>query len=67
MNTQTQLNDILNKSMAVIEEPYRSELYKRLRHLLGAPVRSVELEDEQLDSLLELSKGSLSKSNPIDS
>jgi len=41
--------------MAIIEEPYRSELYKRLRHLLGAPLRSVELEDEQLDSLLELS------------
>ena len=41
--------------MAIIEEPYRGELYKRLRHLLGAPLRSVELEDEQLDSLLELS------------
>lgn len=41
--------------MAIIEEPYKSELYRRLRHLLGAPLRSVELEDEQLDSLLELS------------
>jgi len=41
--------------MAVIAEPERSQLYTRLRHLLGAPLRSVELEDEQLDSLLELS------------
>jgi len=41
--------------MAVIAEPERSELYTRLRHLLGAPLRSVELEDEQLDSLLQLS------------
>ena len=41
--------------MAAIAEPERSQLYTRLRHLLGAPLRSVELEDEQLDSLLELS------------
>jgi len=41
--------------MAVIAEPERSELYTRLKHLLGAPLRSVELEDEQLDSLLQLS------------
>jgi hypothetical protein len=41
--------------MAVIAEPDRTQLYTRLRHLLGAPLRSVELEDEQLDSLLELS------------
>ena len=41
--------------MAIIEEPYRSSLYTKLRHLLGAPLRSIELEDEQLDSLLELS------------
>ena len=41
--------------MAVIPEPERTQLYTRLRHLLGAPLRSVELEDEQLDSLLELS------------
>ena len=37
--------------MAVIPEPERSQLYTRLRHLLGAPLRSVELEDEQFDSL----------------
>ena len=41
--------------MAVIAEPERSQLYTRLKHLLGAPLRSVELEDEMLDSLLELS------------
>lgn len=41
--------------MAVIAEPQRSQLYTRLRHLLGAPLRSVELEDEMLDSLLALS------------
>lgn len=41
--------------MAIIAEPERTELYTRLRHLLGAPLRSVELEDEQLDTLLQLS------------
>lgn len=41
--------------MAVIAEPDRSKLYTRIRHLLGAPIRSVEIEDEMLDSLLELS------------
>lgn len=40
--------------MAIIAEPERTALYTRLRHLLGAPLRSIELEDEQLDSLLEL-------------
>ena len=39
----------------IITEPERSRMYKRIRNLLGAPLRSVELEDEQLDSLLELS------------
>jgi hypothetical protein len=41
--------------MSVIPEPHRSELYKKVRHLLGAPLRSVELDDEQLDTLLEFS------------
>ena len=41
--------------MAIIEEPERTQLYTRLRHLLGAPLRSIELEDEQLDTLLQLS------------
>jgi len=41
--------------MAVIPEPQRSELYKKIRHILGAPLRGVELEDEQMDTLLEFS------------
>jgi hypothetical protein len=39
----------------IITEPERSKLYKRIKNLLGAPIRSVELEDEMMDSLLELS------------
>ena len=41
--------------MSVIPEPHRSELYKKVRHLLGAPLRSVELDDEQMDTMLEFS------------
>jgi hypothetical protein len=41
--------------MAIIDEPGRSKLYKQIRHLLGAPLRSIELEDEQMDTLLEFS------------
>ena len=43
--------------MTVIQEPERSKLYRRIRNLLGAPVRGVELEDEQMDALLELAIG----------
>lgn len=43
--------------MAVIPEPERSRIYNRLRNQLGAPLRSVELTDEMLDSLMELSIG----------
>lgn len=43
--------------MSIIPEPERSSLYKKVRHLLGAPLRSVELEDEQMDTLLEFSIG----------
>ena len=43
--------------MAVIPEPERSKIYTRIKHLLGAPLRSVELEDEMMDSLMELSIG----------
>ena len=43
--------------MTVIQEPERSKLYRRIRTLLGAPVRGVELEDEQMDSLMELAIG----------
>ena len=41
--------------MGIIGEPERSKLYKKVRHLLGAPLRSVELDDEQMDTLLEFS------------
>ena len=41
--------------MAIIPEPERSDLYKKVRHLLGAPLRSVEIDDEQMDTLLEFS------------
>jgi hypothetical protein len=41
--------------MSIISEPERSNLYQKIRHLLGAPLRSVELEDEQMDTLLEFS------------
>jgi hypothetical protein len=41
--------------MPVIPEPERSKIYTRIKHLLGAPLRSVEIEDEMMDSLMELS------------
>jgi hypothetical protein len=41
--------------MSVIPEPERSKIYTRIKHLLGAPIRSVEIEDEMMDSLMELS------------
>jgi len=43
--------------MAVLPEPERSKIYTRVKHQLGAPLRSVELEDEMMDSLMELSIG----------
>jgi len=43
--------------MSVIPEPERSKIYTRIKHQLGAPLRSVELEDEMMDSLMELSIG----------
>jgi hypothetical protein len=46
---------IEKNSMAIINEPERSEFYQKVRHLLGAPLRSVELEDEMMDTLLEYS------------
>ena len=41
--------------MSIINEPERSDLYKKVKHVLGAPLRSVELEEEQMDTLLEFS------------
>ncbi len=46
---------VITYQTAIIPEPERTKLYTRIKHLLGAPLRSIELEDEQLDSLLELS------------
>jgi len=43
--------------MSVIPEPERSKIYTRIKHQLGAPLRSVELEDEMMDSLMELAIG----------
>jgi len=43
--------------MAALPEPERTRIYTRVKHLLGAPLRSVELEDEMMDSLMELSLG----------
>ena len=47
--------------MSIISEPYRSQLYTKVRHVLGAPLRSVELEDEQMDTLLEFAIGDYSQ------
>jgi len=47
--------------MAGISEPQRTKLYTRIRHLLGYPLRSIELEDEMMDSLLELAIGDYSQ------
>jgi hypothetical protein len=41
--------------MSVIAEPERTQIYTRIRHLLGAPLRGVEITDEMMDSLMELS------------
>ena len=43
--------------MAAIPEPEMSKIYTRIKHQLGAPLRSVELEDEMLDSLMDLAIG----------
>ena len=37
-----------------IEQIERDKLFKLVRHRLGAPIRKIQLEDEQLDSLLEI-------------
>jgi hypothetical protein len=52
---------LVKNYMGVIAEPQRTKLYTRIKHLLGAPLRSVEIEDEMMDSLLELSIGDYSQ------
>lgn len=41
--------------MVNISQEEKQKLYKRILHLLGAPIRSIEIEEEMMDSLLELS------------
>jgi hypothetical protein len=42
-------------SITVINSEDRDKLFTQVLHLLGMPVRGVELKEEQMDSLLELS------------
>ena len=39
----------------IITPEKRDKLFTQVKHLLGAPLRGVELEDEMLDTALELS------------
>jgi len=41
----------------VISAPEKERLYTQVLHLLGMPVRGVELTEEQMDSFLEMSVG----------
>ena len=42
-------------STTIITKPEKDKLYTQVLHLLGMPVRGVELTEEQMDSFLELS------------
>jgi len=42
-------------SSTVITQPDREKLYTKIFHLLGMPVRGIELTEEQMDTFLELS------------
>jgi len=44
-------------SLTLINSTERERLYTQALHLLGAPVRGIEITEEQMDSLLELSMG----------
>ena len=39
----------------VIEEAEKQKVLRQVRHRLGAPIRKVELSDEQMCTLLEIS------------
>jgi len=41
--------------MANIDSTARNRLYTQAKHLLGAPIRGIELEEEMMDTLLDLS------------
>jgi hypothetical protein len=38
----------------IISTEDREKLFRQVRHRLGAPIRKIQLEDEQMDSLLEI-------------
>ncbi len=42
-------------SSTVISQPEKEKLYSQVFHLLGMPVRGVELTEEQMDTFIELS------------
>lgn len=39
----------------VISEVEKEKIFRQVKHRLGAPIRKIELEDEMLDTLLEIS------------
>ena len=42
-------------SITVISQPEKERLYTQVFHLLGMPVRGIELTEEQMDTFMELS------------
>jgi hypothetical protein len=42
-------------SATIITNPQKQKLYTQVFHLLGLPVRGIELTEEQMDTFLELS------------
>lgn len=42
-------------SATIITQPEKEKLYTQVMHLLGMPVRGIELTEEQMDTFLELS------------
>jgi hypothetical protein len=42
-------------SITVISQPEKEKLYTQVFHLLGMPVRGIELTEEQMDTFMELS------------
>ena len=41
-------------AITIISLPEKEKLYTQVRHLLGAPIRGIELTEEQMDTFLEL-------------
>ena len=39
----------------IISQPEKEKLYTQVMHLLGMPVRGIELTEEQMDTFMELS------------